>query len=250
MSEGIKAAYQILADIKRVDEKIARLHTEAEHIPDELAKLETALKTRRDEYTKVKTAFETAEKSLRKTEQDLKAKEDGLKKAEGKMMEVKTNEEYQAAQKENDGQKTEKGALEEQVIKLLAEVDGQRKQMQAAEKAYKDYEGKVGEDKKKLEDEKNRVMGLIKTQEEGRAAITAKLSPEIATLYSRVSQRVKGVPVVNVENGMCPACNMKIRPQLYNEVIGYKVLHKCPSCNRLLISVPKDQATSNTEDSL
>jgi predicted nucleic acid-binding Zn-ribbon protein len=243
LSEAIKAQYQILADIRRVDEKIARLHAEAEHIPGELAKLEGALKSRRDEYERVKALFDTSEKNLRKLEQDLRAKEDSLRKAEGKMMEVKTNEEYQAAMKENEAQKADKGGLEEQVIKLSLETDGQKKHLKEAESALKDYEVSLGGDKKKLEEEKTRVMGLIRQQEETRAQFTSQLTPEVKTLYTRVASRTKGAIMI-VENGMCLGCNMKIRPQLYNEVIGFKILHRCPSCGRILISVPKDSTDS------
>lgn len=248
MSEGIKAQYQILADIRQVDEKIVRLHLEAEHIPAELAKLEAALTTRRDEFNKVKTHFETAEKGLRKIEMELREKEDKLKKAEGKMMEVKTNEEYQAAIKENEVGKNEKQGLEEQVLKLITEVEEQRKQLKQVESGLKDYEATIGIDKKKLEEERARVVALLEQQAEKKSQFTSRLTPEVGELYERVSARARGVPIVSVENGMCLGCNMKIRPQLYNEVIGYKMLHRCPSCGRILIISPKETSTITGEE--
>lgn len=249
MSEGIKAQYQILADIKRVDEKIARLHAEAEHIPAELTKLEGALKSRLEEFERAKTTFDALEKTLRKCEADLREKEDFLRKAEGKMMEVKTNEEYQAAMKENDTHKQSKVGLEEQVLKLLAEVEEKRKQLKEVEKNFKAYEGTVGGEKKKLEEERDRVGRLIEEQATKRTQVTAQLSSEIAALYQRIASRTKGA-VVSVENGMCLGCNMKIRPQLYNEVIGFKMIHRCPSCGRILILAPKEATAGETDDEL
>ena len=92
MSEGTKGQYQILTNLKRVDEKIVRLQTEAAKIPEEIAKFDEAMSLRRTEYQKSKDAHDSQEKALRKAEGDLKEKEDFLHKAEGKMMEVKTNE--------------------------------------------------------------------------------------------------------------------------------------------------------------
>jgi predicted nucleic acid-binding Zn-ribbon protein len=249
LSEGIQAQYQILAEIKRVDEKVARLHAEAEHIPIELGKLEAELKARHDELDKIKSQFELSEKNLRKYETDLRVKEDNLRKAEGKMMEVKTNEEYQAAMKENDVQKNEKGVLEEQVIKFITEVEEQRKQVKELDQNFKTYEAAVNSDKQKLEKERAYAMNLIREQEEARTHVMSQLDREIASLYHRISTRTRG-PIVAVENGMCLGCNMKIRPQLYNEVIGYKVLHRCPSCGRILITCQKETPSDRAESEL
>ena len=56
------------------------------------------------------------EKSIKNKEIDLKTKEGELQKAEEKLMEVKTNEAYKAAQKELDSQRKMLSSLEDQIL--------------------------------------------------------------------------------------------------------------------------------------
>jgi uncharacterized protein len=243
LSEGIKAQYHVLADLKRVDEKIVRLQNDIEKIPIEVQKLQSALDTRRLEYEKVKSVFDSAEKKLRQNESDLKEREDKLHKAEGKMMEVKTNEEYQAALKENDSQKKEQSGLEEQVLGLMNQLDEQKSKVKEAEKEFKAYETTVTGEQKHLEGERLKLVNLLEEQLHARNTMSAQLAPDTRAIYQRIVARIKGVPVVFVENCMCLGCHMKMRPQLFNEVLGYKAIHRCPSCGKILIIANKEPQT-------
>jgi uncharacterized protein len=243
----MKAQYHVLGELRRVDEKVARLQREVERIPEELTKLQKALGGRREEYDKVKTLFETCEKKLRAAESTLKEKEDKLHKAEGKMMEVKTNEEYQAAIRENTSSKGEKSGLEDQVLTLLNDVETQRAQMKEVEKNFKSYEAVVQEDSKKLEEEQKKIMTQLNEQLEKRSSAASQLSKDINQIYNRMVTRMKGVVVVPVENGMCSGCHMKMRPQLYNEILGFKTVHRCPSCGRILIIDSADTTPTDSD---
>jgi len=240
----MKAQYQVLSALKKVDEKVVRLQAEIDRIPEEINKLQAALKERTEEYEKLKQSFETREKDLRKSELELKEKEDNLRKAESKMMEVKTNEEYQAALKENQVQKDEKSQLEDKVLGTILDLEEQRKKLKEVEKDFQAYSNAVKSDTKQLEEENKKLFELLQEQLQKRALTTSELNAEIAGLYNRVIERVKGIAVVRVENGMCLGCYMKVRPQLYNEILGYKAIHRCPSCGRILISEPTDEQES------
>jgi predicted nucleic acid-binding Zn-ribbon protein len=247
LSDVMKAQYTILAELRRIDEKVARLQLDVERIPQEMGKLEQALGAKRDEFNKTKHTVDENEKKLRKAEQDLKAREDLLTKAQGKMMEVKTNEEYQAAMKENASQKEAKGGFEETVLKLLNDVEDQKTKLKESETVFKTYESTIQADVKRLEDERSRMLKLLEEQITLRSGMASQLSPDVHSLYARVANRIKGVAVVFVENGSCMGCHMKMRPQLYNEILGFKTIHRCPSCGRILILAPKDTDTADAE---
>ena len=238
----MKAQYGILHELKKLDDKILRLQADITRIPDEIQRLDASLSTHREEFQTAKSGFEASEKNLRKAELDLKEKESALQKAESKMMEVKTNEEYQAAMRENEGTKKEKGTLEETVMRLMSELDGQRGSIKEAEKVFKEHEAKLNEEKKTLESERQKLVKQLEELTQKKAESVKQLSPEIGSIYTRVSTRGRGgAAVVVVENGMCPGCNMRVQPQLFNEVLGFKALHRCQNCGRILIVAPKEQ---------
>lgn len=248
LSEFMKAQYQVLGELRKIDEKIARLDLDIEKIPEEQNKLNESLGSRKTAYDTAKRLFDEIEKKLRRAESDLKEKEDKLAKAEDKMREVKTNEEFQAATKENEGQKKEKSTLESLVITLLSEVEAQKTKLKDVEKEFKTYQEAIGKDIVKLEEERTRLAHTLEEAVSKRTSAAGQLSPDVAGLYKRVTSRMKGVAVVAAENGMCQGCNMKIRPQVYNEILGFKAVHSCPSCGRIVIIPSADIAGSDVSD--
>ncbi len=236
----MKVQYQILAQLKRIDEKVARLRADADRIPEEIGKLEKALSTRKAEFLGAKDSFDTQEKSLRKSELDLKEKEDGLRKAEGKMMEVKTNQEYQAALKENQAQKGEKGKLEERVLGDMSQMDEHKKRFKDAEKILKEYETAFNQDKKQLDEDRKKVLQQLEEQLQLRNESAKRLDKHVGSIYERVITRVKGVSIVLAENEMCLGCNRTVQPQMFNEILGQKAVHKCQNCGKILLVGTQD----------
>ncbi|NBX68484.1 MAG: hypothetical protein EBR01_05930 [Proteobacteria bacterium] len=236
----MKAQYKVLGKLKRLDEKLYRVQLELEKIPEEIKKLEAKLNEHKNEFALHKANFETNEKALRKAELDLKEKEDFIKKAESKMMECKTNEEYQAAQKEIDGFKTEKSKLEEIVLTSMNGIEGHRNNLKAAETKFKDQEAVVNREKKEYEEVRQKLLRSYEEQGAQKDGIVAQLSPDVATTYRKAFAATKGVAICLADNSSCVGCNMKVRPQLFNEILGAKAIHRCPSCGRILITASSE----------
>jgi predicted nucleic acid-binding Zn-ribbon protein len=236
----MKALYLFLNDLKRIDEKVFRLRQELDQIPVDLAALDTEIGKSLAGFQAVKTQHDDLEKSVRKAEGELREKEDFLRKAESKMMEVKTNEEYKAAQKENETHKGEKEQLEEKVLGLLSELEGFKKTVKEAEGVHQKRAAELTESKGKLQEEGKSIQRSYEDLLEKRKGVLSQMDPNTKSLYEKASQTVKGVPISKIDKGMCCSCNVRIRPQLYNEVLGFKAVHRCPSCYRILVA-PVDE---------
>ncbi|MFM8269005.1 MAG: zinc ribbon domain-containing protein [Pseudomonadota bacterium] len=236
----MKALYLVLNELKRMDEKVFRLRQELDQVPVDLAAMDLEISKSLAEFQEVKTKHDDLEKSIRKAESDLREKEDFLRKAESKMMEVKTNEEYQAAQRENETHKTEKGQLEEKVLGLLSELEVFKKTVKEADSIHQKKAAELNESKKKLQEEGKSIQRSYEELLEKRKSVLNQLDAPTKSLYEKASQAVKGIPISKIDKGLCCSCNVRIRPQLYNEVLGFKAVHRCPSCNRILVA-PVDE---------
>lgn len=241
----MKAQYRTLGKLKRLDDKLYRLQTELEKIPEEIKKLEAKLSQHKEEFNLQKANFENNEKTLRKAELDLKEKEDFIKKAESKMMECKTNEEYQAAQKEIEGFKTEKSKLEEVVLNTMNGMEGFKTNLKTAETKFKEQETLVNNDRKEYEEVRKKLLNSYEEMASQKESIISQLSPDVAALYRRTFLNTKGLAICLAENSSCLGCNMRIRPQLFNEILGAKVIHRCPSCSRILITASAEIDDNN-----
>lgn len=240
----MKAVYFTLNDLKRTDEKLFRLRAELDKIPLELAEIDGQIAKSLEVYQQVKSQHDTLEKDVRKAESDLKEKEDFLRKAESKMMEVKTNEEYKAAQKENETHLAQKGQLEEKVLSLLSELDQFKLKLKEADSEHKKRSAELNDSKKRLQEEGKGIQKSYEDLLEKRNAVVTKLEPEIQGLYEKSRAAVKGVAIALVESGLCSGCHVKVRPQLFNEVLGFKAVHRCPNCSRILV-VPVDETEAS-----
>ncbi len=247
MSKAFEEQYRCLAELKDLDQKAHYVERDAEQIPEEIRKHDEALATRRQDLDSAKQQAAECEKKLRAAERELKEKEDSLFKAEGKMMEVKTNEEYQAAVKENQNQKQAKAVLEDRVLEMITEVEEQKQTLTGIEREFKDYEQGVLAQKKKLTDEHQDLMKQLEGLLRQRTTLTAQLEPAVATTYQKILSSGKGVAIALVDQGKCLACNIQIRPQLFNEILGYTAVHRCPSCGRILIAHRRPAAEETGE---
>jgi len=60
------------------------------------------------------------------------------------------------------------------------------------------------------------------------------LPPDILGKYQMLLEKRQGLAVASVSNGVCHACNMNLRPQLYIELQKQQTLILCPNCSRIL----------------
>lgn len=241
MSEFIKAQTQVLLELKKIEEKIGRLQLEMDRFPAEANRLTQSVNKKKEEVDGNRAFVESAEKTLRKSEIDLKEMEDKLRKAEDKMREVKTNEEFQAALKENETQKRDKSTLEDLVLKLMNELESKRKSLRELDKSFQAFSATVKTDLDKIEQERQTIARELEQFLAKRNEKSSALSGEIASLFKRVTVRTRGAAVVSAENGLCLGCNMRIRPQIYNEVLGFKAIHPCPNCGRIILIAAGDE---------
>jgi predicted nucleic acid-binding Zn-ribbon protein len=60
------------------------------------------------------------------------------------------------------------------------------------------------------------------------------LSESTRNLYQRIRQARRGLAVAEVREGLCTACNVLLRPQVYNDVRTNEVLLTCENCGRII----------------
>jgi uncharacterized protein len=70
----------------------------------------------------------------------------------------------------------------------------------------------------------------------GRDDLKLKIEKSFLDAYEKVFSAKGGVAIVSAEAGICRGCFMKIRGQLYNQILKGNSLEECPSCKRLLYS--------------
>ena len=229
---------QHLIHLQQLDLTIDRLRKRIDEIPTAQQALDARLAdhTARVDAAKERVAAnQTARREIDKQLAELNTR---LSKFKNQLMEVKTNKEYQAMQKEMGHAQEEIGSHETRMLERMEEADGLAAALKAAEAALKTEQGVIAADRTKLDAERAADQKELDTFTAERAAVAAQVSPDAMRIFERVAHGRKGIAVAEARDGICVVCHVRLRPQVFNEVRRNDQLIQCDSCTRILYYVP------------
>jgi len=223
-----------LAVLQTLDLKIREMQREKDQIPARLAALEAEFKKEEETVLSQKVELDRLLKERRHKEKELDEETERVKKTEARVFEIKTNKEYQAILKEIDGAKKLNRQREEEILGLLERFEELQKAAREGEKELavkrKEYELLISDLRERAAQFDQKMAAEVKERDERQKG----LPPDILGKYQMLLEKRQGLAVASVSNGVCHACNMNLRPQLYIELQKQQTLILCPNCSRIL----------------
>jgi predicted nucleic acid-binding Zn-ribbon protein len=172
-----------------------------------------------------------------------------LNKFKNQLMEVKTNKEYQAMQKEMSVAEQEISDQETRLLERMEEADALAIELKTAEAALKSEQGEIARERQALEEEKGRLATTLQQTTEERGRTAANVSRDALAVFDRVAQTRKGLAMAEARDGLCSVCHVRLRPQVFNQARRNDGIIQCDSCNRILYFVPAPSATAPPQPS-
>lgn len=213
---------------REVEKNLAAVPGDRERVERDIAAEKTAIES-------AKAALLGLEAKKKVLETEIGSAETKLAKYRTQQLSVKKNDEYQALGKEIETTQAAIGALEEQELGVLYEIDEARKKFVAAEAVLK---GNITRHQTRLatlaEREKNLAAELA---EASAAAASAREGvPEISLrVYERVVKRQWPV-VAPLRGGKCGGCHLKVSSEAESgsRSADPAKLGVCDQCGRIL----------------
>lgn len=229
---------EILASLQNVDREIKEKSGAKGALLAEIQKREEEIGAKQVEMALLQAEWTERDKLRQEREQVLQEESKKAVEKRMRMNRIRNIKELQALQREIDQIKQGNAQLEEELIKVMEELETRAVSLR-----------EKGEELKKLEEEWREKRGEIETKVTGieqavaeasaiRQAIAAQLNGELIERYQLIFSRRGGMAVVAVSEGICQGCYMNIPPQLWNEIIKSERLNLCPSCHRILYHKP------------
>lgn len=223
-----------LFTLQAIDLRIQEMEKEKKQIPQSIVSLEEKLRHEEEKFRVEKAELEKLQKERRQKEKDLEEEIDKVKKAEARVFEIKTNKEYQAVLKEIENAKKLNRQREEEILEILEKLEEMQKRNTHGEKELdskrKELQRHVAELRQKEASFEQEMAGEILQREKREREIP----PELLSKYRMLAEKRQGLAVARVTQGVCQACHMNLRPQLYIELQKQDSLVLCPNCNRIL----------------
>lgn len=230
----MKEKLLLLISLQECDSELVKLSAKKTRLPEKLSKMEEEFQRYKENIEQSKRKYDELKAQRSECESKIKKLNDSMIKTKEKLLEVKNNKEYQAMLKEIETAEKTRGDIESQIIVLMEEIDKTSVLVKKDEETLKQSERKHQEEKKITEDDLNAIDADTVVWAGKRADLQKAIPADILTLYERVKKRNNGVGVISVWKAVCSGCQMKIPPQMYNELQRSDNLLSCPNCNRIM----------------
>ncbi|MBZ5542792.1 MAG: hypothetical protein LAO07_03825 [Acidobacteriia bacterium] len=231
-------------ELQQIDLRITELTAQIDSLPTEIQNLEAQLNEFIHTYEERKQRLVQNQKERRELEGEIRSIATRISKHKDQLYEVKTNEQYRAMLKEIEGEEAKIHKIEDQILEEMIEAE-------QLEKHIHDAAARLDGEKARVASEVTQLQALRQTDVEERERLekqrqddAAGLSAGILDMYERVRRARRGRAVAEVREDFCTACNVRLRPQLFNEVRANQALLTCENCSRILYYVEPPPAES------
>lgn len=223
-----------LISLQNCDNRIMYIQARKEEGPLKVQELEDGLNEMDKRLEAEIEQLEESKRQRREVEREIEEIESRIEKSNEKLINIKSNKEYQAALKEIDGLGAKKSLIEDKVIDIMEQIEIIEKRNMATsaekDKLKKEFEAARYEI---LEELKALDQDLVNVEKE-RERFSEVIDSELLKRYDQIRKYKKGVAISPVIKGICQACHMGIPPQKFNELIRGKELMNCPNCMRII----------------
>jgi len=216
--------------------------------PERARALDARIDAAKQHVADAKAQLASNQSARREIEKEVAVHQGRLSKFREQAMAVKTNQEYHAIQKEIGFAQGEIKTLEDRILEQMLEADELTAASKRAEKTLAEEQKAIDAEKKALAAELAAMRASVERIAGERAALISAMDPRVVAVYNLVASRRHGVAVAEARDFICTICHVRLRPQVFNNILKNDSIIQCDSCQRILYFVPA--ATPAAADSV
>jgi len=230
----VNSAVRTLVALQDVELKIASLQKQISETPTKTQILQAELdRSKREHETEVARSQELS-KQRRALEGGVDMLRTKLSKLKDQQMAVKTNKEYTAILHELQAAEEQIRGEEDKILEIMEEHEGLEKSLKAAEKELRARCDAIQEEIRKHESSVPELEAEIVRMQQSRQELEARIEKDLLGTYRKIAGARKGIALAEAREELCTACHIRIRPQVYADLIQSDNIFTCDSCSRIL----------------
>ncbi len=226
-----------LMSLQKIDLEIRAIESRLKQVPKEIADLEKEIATEQANRASAEERLNESKKTRRSLEGELGLVEVKTEKYKDQLMQVKTNEEYRAMQKQVQSAKDEVSDKEDKILAKMEETEQLQEELKRRQKELEEGMLQVKKIEGELDAEAARLETELENKNSRRDELREMIPADLVAQYGETSRVRGGIAIAEAKDEHCQVCHVRLRPQVYSELrIGDKILH-CENCSRILYYV-------------
>lgn len=225
-----------LVALQDLEIRIASLQKQSSEIPSQIQSLEIELQhVEKAHHERVARVHELS-KHRRVLEGQVDMMQVKLSRLKDQLMSVKTNKEYTAMLHEIQAAEGQIRGEEDKILEIMEELEGMEKDLKGAEQNMLKKSAELKENiRKAMDSVPSLELELAKLHEE-KVSLESQIGSDLLSRYRRIAEVRKGIAVAEAKDELCTACHVRIRPQMYADLLRTEIILACDSCSRILFS--------------
>jgi predicted nucleic acid-binding Zn-ribbon protein len=222
----LKEGLELLNLLQKHDDQIAEIEIVIQKIPVTIKSLEAERDSEKHIIEQVKVQREENVKKREQLEKNILLIKEKIQKYREQMNKSTTNKEYQGFITEIKYEEDRISEIEENIIQRMLEFDEIMDEIRKRESEFNDIAAEYNDKIKELNSHLDYNKSKVTQETENKAELIKKIPVNLFSV---------------VETMFCGICNVKIRPQLLNEIISTDNLFICENCGRILFKQIENQ---------
>jgi predicted nucleic acid-binding Zn-ribbon protein len=157
-----------------------------------------------------------------------------LSRLRDQLMSVKTNKEYTAMLHEIQIAEEQIRGEEDKILDFMEEMEAIEKSLKGAELEMQRRTAELQESIRKSTESIPLLEAELAKLREEKGLMESRVGDELLARYRRLADARKGIALAEAKDELCSACHVRIRPQMYAELMRTEQIHACDSCSRIL----------------
>jgi uncharacterized protein len=223
-----------LIALQDLELKITSLQKQVSDIPTIVQGFENELlRTKEEHDARAARAKELANRR-RTLEGEVDLSRSKLSRLKDQLMGVKTNKEYTAMLHEIQMAEGQIRSEEDKILEIMEEIESKEKELKGEEQEMHKKVAELQAGIRNANESAPKLATDLEKLREEKVRMESQIGSDLLSRYRRIADARKGVALAEAKNELCSACHVRIRPQMYADLLRTNIIQSCDSCSRIL----------------
>ncbi len=225
---------ELLVGLQTIDQQLRERTDSIEALRHLMGDLDAELEEQKKKLDTSRAERAELEARRRDIEGTLASEESKMKERRMRLNRIRNEKEASAVRREIELGKEGTQKLEEDLLAIFEALDGVGTRETELQAGFDALSTRREQEHARVTEEIATLSAGLDDARRRREEIAHEVEAPLRRQYENILGRRRGLVVVEVRDGTCQGCHMRVAPQLYNEITRNQRVILCPSCHRIL----------------